>query len=72
MARRAAFRNEVKTRLTDDDYEALLRYQELHGADSTSAALSRLVRMALFGVLGILPAHLSGVSDDASHSGTRT
>lgn len=71
MKRRAAYRNEVKTRLSDEDYEALMRYQVIHGADSTSAALQRLIRLSLFGVIGILPSDLSGVSATTSHIGPR-
>lgn len=71
MSRRAAYRNEVKTRLDDRTYEALLRYQAIHGADSISAALARITGMALLGVIGILPADISGVSDEPSHIGTR-
>lgn len=71
MARRAAYRNEVKTRLDDRTYEALLRYQALHGVESVSAASARLMGMALLGLIGILPTELSGISDDASHTGTR-
>lgn len=71
MKRRAAYRNEVKTRLDDRTYEALLRYQALHGTDSLSSALARITGMALLGVIGILPADLSGISDDAAQTGTR-
>lgn len=71
MSRRAAYRNEVKTRLDDRTYEALLRYQAIHGTDSISAALARIAGMALLGVIGILPSELSGVSDSASHVGPR-
>lgn len=70
MTRRAAYRNEVKTRLDDRTYEALLRYQALHGTDSLSSALARITGMALLGVIGILPADLSGVSDDVGRIGT--
>lgn len=71
MSKRAPFRNEVKTRLDDRTYEALLRYQAIHGADSLSAALARITGMALLGVIGILPSDISGVSDEPSHVGTR-
>lgn len=69
MKRPAAALNEVKTRLDDRTYEALLRYQQLYGQSSVSAALSRLVGTALLGVVGILPEELSGVSGNSSHFG---
>jgi hypothetical protein len=69
MSKRAPFRNEVKTRLDDRTYEALLRYQAIHGADSISAAVARLLGQGLLGVVGILPAEISGISDESSHSG---
>lgn len=72
MKRRALYRNEVKTRLDDPTYDALLRYQQLHGIDSIASALSRLARTSLFGVIGMLPAELSGVSDNPGHVGTRS
>ncbi|BEU21596.1 hypothetical protein [Paraburkholderia sp. 22B1P] len=71
MSKRAPFRNEVKSRFDDPTYEALLKYQAIHGIESTSAALARITRMALLGVIGMLPAEISGVSADASQGGPR-
>jgi hypothetical protein len=71
MSKRAPFRNEVKTRLDDRTYEALLRYQAIHGGESVSAVAARVLGTALLGVIGILPAEISGVSDEPSHIGTR-
>ncbi|CAM2143736.1 protein of unknown function [Pararobbsia alpina] len=67
---RAAFRNEVKTRLDDLTYEALQRYQAIHGIESTSAAMQRALRMSLLGVIGMLPPEISGVSADLGEVGT--
>jgi hypothetical protein len=72
MKRRAPYRNEVKTRFDDPTYDAFLRYQQLHGIESESAALLRLARTALLGVIGMLPSEFSGVSDDPAHIGTRS
>ena len=61
MTRRAEYRNEVKTRLEDDVYERLQDFKQLHYIDSDSAALNRLVRMLL---CGIVPAPRASVSVD--------
>lgn len=66
MARRAEYRNEVKTRLRDEVYSRLQDFKQLHFIDSDSAALARLVEMLL---CGIVPAHRSVVSDQQGHIG---
>jgi hypothetical protein len=71
VTRRANYRNEVKTRLDDRTYDALLRYQALHGSESISSAAARALGTALLGVIGILPADISGVSADVSQLGPR-
>ncbi|MCA7083418.1 hypothetical protein K7G19_07370 [Cupriavidus sp. DB3] len=71
MSRRAEFRNEVKTRLNDEDYEALQAFKLMQGFESDSAALQRAVRLALRGVVGTLPVRISGVSAEVSQAGTR-
>lgn len=68
-ANRVPYRNEVKTRLSDDEYEALLLFQRLHGVESASNMLRRCVQVALFGLIGSLPADISGISAGASHPG---
>lgn len=67
---RAAYRNEVKTRLDDRTYDALLRYQAIHGTDSLSAALARVAGISLLGVIGILPEDISGVSAGSGQIGS--
>ncbi|MCA7976781.1 hypothetical protein LGM57_10660 [Burkholderia cepacia] len=67
MKPRAEYKNEVKTRLRDRVYDALQIYKQLHGIDSDSAALNRVVEVALFGAVGTLPAQLVGVSADTGH-----
>lgn len=69
MARRAEYRNEVKTRLRDEVYTRLQDFKQLHFIDSDSAALARLVEMLL---LGIVPAHRTSVSDVQGHIGPQT
>jgi hypothetical protein len=68
-APRAAARNEVKSRLDDPTYEALLFFQRMHGIESTSSALARIAKAHLLGMVGMLPADISGVSAGASHNG---
>lgn len=71
MKPRAAYRNEVKTRVPDHVYSALLLYMELNQLDSVSAALARIAAQHLLGSIGVLPAQLSGVSADAAQPGPR-
>jgi hypothetical protein len=66
---RAPYRNEVKTRLDDSTYEALLFFQRVHGIESISSALARAVKGHLLGMVGMLPADISGVSAAASQIG---
>jgi len=69
MKPRAAYRNEVKTRVPDHVYSALLLYMELNQLDSVSAALARIAAQHLLGSVGILPAQISGVSATSSQVG---
>lgn len=70
MSRRAEFRNEVKTRLKDRSYDALQAFKQVHGIDSDSAAVARIVDLGLFGMYGTLPMPLVDVSDRPGHIGT--
>lgn len=67
---RAAYRNEVKTRLTDRTYDGLRAYMALHGIDHVSVALERVANLYLFGTVGTLPANLLGVSSQESLVGS--
>jgi hypothetical protein len=67
---RAAFRNEVKTRLEDPVYEGMQAYKALYGIDSDSAALARITKLFLFGTVGTLPANLVERSAASSQYGT--
>lgn len=69
---RATAKNEVKTRLEDDEYEALQVFRDQYGYDSDSQALKRAVRMLLLGVVGIMPGVAIGVSANSGHSGPRS
>jgi len=71
MSRRSEFRNEVKTRLNDDDYALLQAFKQLSGFESDSVALQRAVRLALRGVIGTLPVALASVSAEMAQAGTR-
>jgi hypothetical protein len=68
MTRRAEYRNEVKTRLEDDVYEALQDFKQLNYIDSDSAALARIVRMLL---CGIVPRPRAAVSSETGRIGPR-
>ncbi|WP_131753569.1 hypothetical protein [Burkholderia vietnamiensis] len=71
MSKRAEYKNEVKTRLTDEEYDAKQTFKALHGIDSDAAALARITRLLLLGVVGTLPARLVGVSADVGQIGPR-
>ncbi|WP_175760655.1 hypothetical protein [Burkholderia anthina] len=71
MSKRAEYKNEVKTRLDDEEYDAMLTFKALFGIDSDSAAMKRIVRLYLLGVVGTLPARLVGVSADVGQIGPR-
>ena len=68
MARRAEYRNEVKTRLRDDVYTRLQEFKQHQFIDSDSAALARLVEMLL---CGIVASRRPEVSDEPSQIGPR-
>lgn len=66
---RAAYRNEIKTRVEDPVYEGMQAYKALHGIDSDSAAVARILKLFLFGTVGTLPANLIGVSVSTAQNG---
>ena len=68
--KRAEYRNEVKTRLDDTCYDALQMFKQLNGIESDSAALARIVKLSLFGVVGTLPTSYLNVSAEAAQMGT--
>lgn len=70
-ANRAPYRNEVKSRIDDPTYEALLFFQRMHGIESTSMAIARALKSHLLGMVGMLPADISGISDSLDHGGPR-
>ncbi|MGN6589341.1 MAG: hypothetical protein ACTHKE_03515 [Sphingomicrobium sp.] len=70
MSRRTEARNEVKTRLSDREYEGMQAFKALHGIESDSAALARITSLLLFGTVGNLPANLIDRSASAAQFGT--
>lgn len=68
---RAPARNEVKMRLDDDEYCALLAWKKLNGYESEGGTAKRIMRLFLLGAVGTLPTPIEGVSDDLGHIGTR-
>lgn len=71
MSVRAAFRNEVKTRVEDPVYDGIQAYKNLHGIDSDSAAVARILKLFLFGTVGTLPINLVGVSSMPAQNGAK-
>lgn len=64
MARpRTAFRNELKTRVTDRVYEGVQRYLTERGCASEARAIAELLEVALFGMVG----SLAREADDFRH-----
>jgi len=56
MARpKTDFRNEVKTRVRDATYDALQQYMRDNRSASEARAISDLLELALFGVVGTVP-----------------
>lgn len=51
MRKRAEFRNEIKTRVSDQIFERVQAFKDAQAIDSDSAAVARLLEIALFGVL---------------------
>jgi hypothetical protein len=66
---RAAYRNEVKTRLEDPVYEGMQAFKALNGIDTDSAALARITKLFLFGTVGTLPANLMDRNAASARSG---
>ncbi|WP_186224600.1 hypothetical protein ACN262_08405 [Burkholderia gladioli] len=69
MSRRPEFRNEVKTRLTDEEYDAMQAFKAVYGIESDSAALKRIARLLLLGFSNTVPTRLVGVSADLGRNG---
>ena len=73
MARpRTDFRNEIKSRVRDGTYEALMQYMQDHRCSSEARAISDLLELALFGVIGTVPPQLGDFRHEAAQSGTKT
>jgi len=68
MKKRAEYRNPAKTMLRDRTYDAMQQFKAVYGIDSDSAALARIADLFLLGVVGTLPADLTGVSSDSGQS----
>lgn len=68
---RAPARNTVKSGLDDDEYEAVLLFMSKFDIESEAAALRRIVRLFLFGMVGTVPASLQAVSANSDQKGPR-
>ncbi|OBU84569.1 hypothetical protein [Chromobacterium subtsugae] len=67
--KRADRKNHVKSSLTDRTYDAMQRYMELHGIDTESAAVARILDLALLGMVGSIPEML--IEHTPSNNGTK-
>ncbi|SFB68832.1 hypothetical protein SAMN05216321_101135 [Cupriavidus sp. OV038] len=54
-------RNEVKSHVRDRTYDALQLYMQVHGQESVSAAVNRILEQHLFGAVGTLPPPMVGI-----------
>lgn len=68
MARRAEYRNEVKTRLPDEVYVRLQKFRDDNFIESDSKAVERLLRMLL---CGIVKGSEDSVSSTVAQAGPR-
>jgi len=66
------FRNEIKTRVEDELYDALHRYIRSNHGISEAKACRDLLRFALMGVLATMPQSLVDSSPDPASLGPRT
>ena len=71
MRRRTRYVNEIKTSLTDEEYEALQRYKVIFDVTSDADAIRKFVRQSLFGMVGNLPANLLLSSAETGQNGTK-
>ena len=73
MARpKTDFRNELKTRVRDATFEAVQQYMRENRCSSEARAISDLLEIALFGVVGSVPQALCDSSHESAQSGTKT
>jgi len=66
------FRNEIKTRVEDELYDALHRYRQMNHGISEAQACRDLLRFALMGVLATMPQSLVHGSPEPANLGPRT
>lgn len=68
---RAPAKNTVKSNFDDEEYEAMLLFMSKFDIESEAAALRRIARSFLFGMVGTLPAPLQAVSANSDQKGPR-
>jgi len=66
------FRNEIKTRVRDTTFDAVHRYMRDNRCASEARAISDLLEIALFGVIGSVPPELVGSSHESAQFGPKT
>lgn len=73
MARpKTPFRNELKTRVRDTTFDAVQRYMRDNRCASEARAISDLLEIALFGVIGSVPADLMDSGHELGQFGPKT
>jgi hypothetical protein len=70
MRRRTRYVNEIKTSLTDEEYEALERYKAIFDVPSDADAARKALRLMLFGMVGNLPPNLVFSSEEPGQTRT--
>ena len=71
MRRRTVYVNEIKTSLTDAEYERLLAYQAAFDVPTVAEAARKLLRQGLFGMVPNLPLNLLSSSEGMGQVGRR-
>jgi len=71
MRPRTKYVNEIKTSLTDEEYDALLAHMSIFDVQSAAEATRKAVRLMLFGTVGNLPANLLARSEEIGQTGRR-
>lgn len=70
--KKTEYRNELKTRVTDRAYEDVQAYMKSNRCASEARAISELLEIALFGMVGSVPSGQVCFSREMGQFGTKT